>query len=296
MSSPSLMSQPLKQNAVAFMEIPSTTTVNHEAGWRCQGHLWSNLREVCDLLGICAPATSIGDETLFQHVRIKTGQRVHSIGQVFESLYIVHSGFLKTALNDEYGNEQVLNFPMKGDLLGIDGIHDQHHASEATALTDCDLIVLPYKKFSAMGRVYPELEQAILHVLSRELVQKQAMVGRLSALSAEAKVARFLTNLGERFSDLGYSGKCFNLRMTRQELGSYLGLTLETVSRTLSAFNELGYITVDQRQICLLDIDALNTLRRFPPTKGRCKAAEKVSSLVVANLIPQWKKDAAVLN
>lgn len=276
------------------IEINSTASNTHELAWRGHNHLWSDLREVCDLLNIAVPATAMKDETMFQHVRIKAGQRVHTIGQTFESLYIVYSGFLKTVLNDEYGNEQVLGFPMKGDLLGVDGIHNQHHASEAIALSDCDLIILPYKKFMAMGRVYVELEQAMLHVLSRELVQKQVMVSMLSALSAEAKVARFLTNLGERYRELGYSGKSFNLRMTRQEIGSYLGLTLETVSRTLSAFNEMGLIKVDQREICLLDTAALNSLRRLPPAKARSKVAEKVTSLVTKNLIPCWTPDTAV--
>ncbi|MFZ6774327.1 helix-turn-helix domain-containing protein [Undibacterium sp. SXout7W] len=269
----------------------------NEAGWRCHGNLWSNLREICELLRIPAPAASADEESLFQHVRFKAGQRIHTIGQSFDTLYIVNSGFLKTVLIDEYGNEQVLSFPMKGDLLGIDGIHNQHHASEAVALSDCDIILLPYKTFSTLGRTYIELEQAMFNVMSRELVREQLMIGMLSALSAEAKVARFLINLGERFSQLGYSGKSFNLRMTRHEIGSYLGLTLETVSRTLSAFNEMGFISVDQREICLLDTTALKTLRRLPPAKARSKVSEKVSALVGKNLLPQWGNEvAAVLN
>ncbi|MFZ6846797.1 helix-turn-helix domain-containing protein [Undibacterium sp. RuRC25W] len=270
-----------------------STNIN-EAGWRCHGNLWSNLREVCDLLHIAAPASSSNEEILFQHVRFKAGQRIHTIGQSFDTLYIVNSGFLKTVLIDEYGNEQVLSFPMKGDLLGIDGIHSQHHASEAVALSDCDVILLPYKAFTALGHTYAELEHAMFNVMSRELVREQLMIGMLSALSAEAKVARFLTNLGDRFSQLGYSGRSFNLRMTRHEIGSYLGLTLETVSRTLSAFNEMGLISVDQREICLLDPTTLKTLRRLPPAKARSKVSEKVSSLVGKKLLQQWSSEAAV--
>ncbi|CAN5748374.1 hypothetical protein BH11PSE12_BH11PSE12_07680 [soil metagenome] len=275
----------------------SFPVLSSEAGWRCQGNLWSNLHDVCDLLKIPSPASSNGEDALFQHVRYKAGQRIHTIGQHFENLYIVNSGFLKTVLIDEYGNEQVLSFPMKGDLLGIDGIYTQHHASESVALSDCDVVLIPYKTFSALGRTYAELEQAMFSVMSRELVREQIMISMLSALSAEAKVARFLTNLGERFSQLGYSGKVFNLRMTRHEIGSYLGLTLETVSRTLSAFNELGLITVDQRQIGIIDPVALKTLRRLAPTKSRSKVAktmgETVSALVGKNLLPQWNKDIA---
>ncbi len=281
-----------------FSTLTPAHHVNHVAPctdntWRHHGSLWSNLRQVCELLAIPAPAAADEDDNMFQHVRFKSGQRIHRIGQNFDTLYIVNSGFLKTIHIDEYGNEQVLSFPMKGDLLGIDGIHKQHYASEAIALSDCDMILIPYKTFAALGRTHAELEHAMFSVMSREIVREQAMISMLSALSAEAKVARFLTNLGERFSAMGYSGRSFNLRMTRQEIGSYLGLTLETVSRTLSALNELGMISVEQREINLIDPNALKTLRRLPPAKARIKVAEKVTALVNKNLLPQWNNEAA---
>jgi CRP/FNR family transcriptional regulator len=252
-----------------------------EAGWQRQGKLWSNLKELCDLLRIPSASSVASEEFLFQHVQFKTGQRIHTIGQPFDTLYIVHSGFLKTVLIDEFGNEQVLSFPMKGDLFGVDGIHTRRYASEAVALSNCDLILLPFKKFTALGRAHIELEHAMYSVMSRELVREQSMVSMLGALSAEARVARFLVSLSERFAEMGYSSKLFNLRMTRHEIGSYLGLTLETVSRTLSAFNEIGLITVDQRSIGIKDVDALKTLRRLPPSSSRAKqvASKKARQL-----------------
>lgn len=242
-----------------------------EAGWQRQGKLWSNLKELCDVLRIPHVPGNTDEELLFQHVQFKTGQRIHTIGQPFDTLYIVHSGFLKTVLIDEFGNEQVLSFPMKGDLFGVDGIHTKRYASEAVALSNCDLILLPFKKLTALGRAHPEFEHAMYSVMSRELVREQAMVSMLGALSAEARVARFLVSLSERYAEMGYSSKLFNLRMTRHEIGSYLGLTLETVSRTLSAFNEIGLITVDQRSIGIKDVEALRTLRRLPPSSARAK-------------------------
>ena len=254
--------------------VPSTLhSSSSEAGWQRQGKLWSNLKELCDLLRIPTTVSVNDEEFLFQHVQFKTGQRIHTIGQPFDSLYVVHSGFLKTVLIDEFGNEQVLSFPMKGDMFGVDGIHTKRYASEAVALSNCDLIILPFKKFTSLGRVHAELEHAMYSVMSRELVREQAMVSMLGALSAEARVARFLVSLSERFAEMGYSSKLFNLRMTRHEIGSYLGLTLETVSRTLSAFNEIGLISVDQRSIAIKDLDALKTLRRLPPSSSRAKQA-----------------------
>jgi CRP/FNR family transcriptional regulator len=259
-----------------------------EAGWQRQGKLWSTLKELCALLRIPVTSTMTDDDLLFQHVQFKTGQRIHTIGQPFDTLYIVHSGFLKTVLIDEYGNEQVLSFPMKGDLFGVDGIHTRRYASEAVALSNCDLVLLPFKKFIALGRAHVELEHAMYSVMSRELVREQAMVSMLGALSAEARVARFLVSLSERFADMGYSSKLFNLRMTRHEIGSYLGLTLETVSRTLSAFNEIGLITVDQRSIGICDVESLRTLRRLPPstTRNRQAAGRKAKQATVDDVPP----------
>ncbi len=244
-----------------------------EAGRQRHGKLWSNLKEVCDLLRIQLSANSgvSNEELLFQHVQIKAGQRIYTIGQPFDMLYIVNSGFVKTVLIDELGNEQVLSFPMKSDLLGVDGIHTKCYASEAVALSDCDLILLPFKKLASLGRTYVELEHAMYGVLSRELAREQAMICMLGTLSAEGRVARFLVSLSDKFAQMGYSSKMFNLRMTRHEIGSYLGLTLETVSRTLSALNEAGLINVDQKTIELNDIPALKTLRRLPPAKARVK-------------------------
>jgi CRP/FNR family transcriptional regulator, anaerobic regulatory protein len=259
-----------------------------DAGWQRQGRLWSNLKEICELLRIQPVSSNSDEELLFQHVQFKTGQRIYTIGQSFDTLYIVHSGFVKTVLIDEFGNEQVLSFPMRGDLLGVDGIHSRRYASEAVALSNCDVILVPFKKLTALGRVHLELEPAMYGVMSRELVREQAMVSMLGALSAEARVARFLVSLSERFAEMGYSSKFFNLRMTRHEIGSYLGLTLETVSRTLSAFNEIGLISVDQRAIGINDAEALKSLRRLPPSSSRAKqiASRKVKSATEPITVP----------
>ncbi len=99
-----------------------------DTSWQRQGKLWSNLKELCELLRIPATSSVNDEEFLFQHVQFKTGQRIHTIGQPFDTLFIVHSGFLKTVLIDEFGNEQVLSFPMKGDLFGVDGIHTKRYA------------------------------------------------------------------------------------------------------------------------------------------------------------------------
>jgi len=283
--------------------LKNTNAIQHtaigEASEQRQGKLWSNLKELCYLLRIPAAPSVNDEEFLFQHVQFKTGQRIHAIGQPFDTLFIVHSGFLKTVLIDEYGNEQLLSFPMKGDLFGVDGIHTKRLFTEAVALSNCDHISLPFNKFTALGRSFIELKHAMYRVMRRELVREHAMVSILGALSAEARVAHFLVSLSEHFAEMGYSSKLFNLRMTRHEIVSYLGLTLETVSRTLSAFNEIGLISVDQLSISIKDIDALRTLRRLPPSSSRSKAAGKRAREVAARaavleVSKEWNPIAAV--
>jgi CRP/FNR family transcriptional regulator len=255
--------------------IPTGTTPVAGSGRQRHRKLWSTLKEVCDQLTITAPASVLDEVTLFQHVQFKAGQRIHTIGQPFDMLYVVHSGFLKTVMVDESGNEQILAFPMKGDLFGIDGIHSKQFTSETVALSECDIILVPFKTFTALGRMHGDLESAIYGVMSRELVREQAMISTLATLSAEARVARFLAFLSERYTQMGYSGTQFNLRLTRHEIGNYLGLTLETVSRTLSAFNAIGLISIEHKAVVLNDLHALKTLRRLPPSQARVKMKEE---------------------
>ena len=272
-------------------QIPVVSASVNETSRQRHGKLWSSLKEVCDLLRIQISVNSSipNEEILFQHVQFKAGQRIYTTDQPFDTLYIVNSGFLKTVLIDEFGNEQVLSFPMKSDILGIDGIHSKRYASEAIALSDCDMILIPFRKLIALGRTHVELEHAMYGVMSRELVREQSMICMLGTLSAEGRVARFLVSLSDKFVQMGYSSRMFNLRMTRHEIGSYLGLTLETVSRTLSALNETGLIGVDQKTIELKDIDALRSLRRLPPAKARVKDnGEAKAKRNTRKPVPQW--------
>jgi CRP/FNR family transcriptional regulator, anaerobic regulatory protein len=226
---------------------------------------WCSLKDVCHLLAI--PSGDIDSDLQFQRRRIKTGHWVFGTGEKFDAVYIVYSGFLKNVLVDEAGNEQILGFPMKGDVLGVDGLHGDCYASQAIALTDCELVVIPFRELSHLGHDYAILENWLYRAISRELVREHAVIGLLGTLGAEARVARFLVSLSSRFAALGYSPTEFNLRMTRQEIGSYLGLTLETVSRSLSALHDAGLINVHQRAVVLKDLDALRTLQRLTASK-----------------------------
>jgi len=226
--------------------------------------LWSSLPDICKLLNTPFDHAMANEECRFQHVQYKAGQRIYTVGQTFEMLYIVSAGFLKNVMIDGDGNEQILSFPMKGDLLGVDGIHRNQYCSEVAALSDCTVILLPFKQLSLLGKTYVALENAMYGAMSRELMRDHTMVAMLSSLSAEARVARFIIYLSDRFAGMGYSSKQFNLCMTRQEIGSYLGMTLETASRMLSSFDQLGIISLKLRSVEILDLQALQKLRRMP--------------------------------
>lgn len=248
-----------------------------KAGHQCPGPLWSTLEDICAVLQLRSASHASG-KILFQHVQFRTGQRIHRLGEPFDTLHVVHAGFLKTVLLDDAGNERVLGFPMKGDMLGLDGIDTGRHTCETRALSDCDLILLPFKRLASLSRTNPDIEHLMYRMMSRELALRQSVIGTLGNLSAEARVAGFLVTLAERFAGMGYSGRVFNLRVTRQEIGSYLGLTLETVSRTISALNDARLIGVRGRTITILDADGLEALRRPPPTPTPRRQALRRSS------------------
>ena len=229
---------------------------------------WSSLSELCKLLDL--PEIDKAEDIQFQHKRIKAGQWIFSSGDKFESVYIVKSGCLKALLLDESGHEQILGFPLKGDVLGIDGMHAERYASHMVALTECELVVVPFSDLVDLGRQYAPMQSWFYSAIGRELVREHAIVALLGTLGAEARVARFLIFLSERFQVMGYSATHFNLHMTRQEMGSYLGLTLETVSRSLSALQDARLITINQRAVSLLNIELLRTLKKIQMPAPLC--------------------------
>ena len=222
---------------------------------------WSTLADVCELLQLGINTKDETLDVLFQHRHLKSGQQIYGIGQAFEALYVVNAGYLKTVLFDSEGNERVVSFPMKGDLLGSDGICADRHSNEVVALTDCDVIVIPFKQLLSLSHACQELEHLVYRVVSRQIVQENANLAALGSLRSDARVARFLAMEADRHAALNYSSQSFRLRMTRREIGSYLGLTLETVSRSMTALAAAGIITVDQRDIKILNPLSLRYLQ-----------------------------------
>ncbi len=254
-------------NTTTVLHTSTAPSTSPKPGARaCNGHAvkdtsGTSLAELCSLLGF--PAIVGDDNMRFLRRRVKAGQWVYATGEPLDAVYAVFAGSVKTLLIDPAGNEQILGFPQKGDLLGMDGIFGNRHASHAIALTDCELIVIPFNELSQRGAAAASLENWLFRATSRELSREHSLVGLLGTLSADARVARFLVSLSERFAAAGYSPRSFRLAMTRKDIGNYLGLTLETASRTLSALDAAGYINVDQREVEIKDMGALRTLERI---------------------------------
>jgi CRP/FNR family transcriptional regulator len=230
--------------------------------------LFSSILDIGELLQVnCSHRHELnGAGPQFHHRRVKIGELIYRLGQPFESLYIVRFGFVKTVLRNAEGDERVLTFSMKGSLLGFDGIHDNHYCTEAIALTDGELVVIPFEYLLGTKCFYRELETMIYMAISREFTEEHAGISLSSSLKSEARVAYFLEELAKRYAAIGYSSREFSLPMTRRDIGCYLGLSLETVSRSFSTLALLRIIAVHRQHIKILDPELLHRFHTSPLT------------------------------
>jgi CRP/FNR family transcriptional regulator len=221
-----------------------------------------NLRELCLPKQIIDSDMARVEQLVFARRRLKRGDSLFKAGDEFHALYAIRSGFLKTTVLNADGREQVTGFQMGGELLGLDGIGSRRYNGNAVALEDSEVCVLPFALIEELGREIPAIQRNLHSVLSREIVRDHGVMMLLGSMSAEERLAAFLLNLSRRFTARGYSASDFHLRMTREEIGSYLGLKLETVSRLFSRFQTDGLIEVQQKHVRIVDIPGLQALRR----------------------------------
>ena len=216
-----------------------------------------NLRELCLPVGLKRNEIESLDELVYTRKKVKRGESLFRTGDNFQSLYAIRVGFFKTRVATEDGRDQVTGFQMAGELIGIDGIVTDHHNCDAVALEDSEVCVIPYSKLEELSRKFEVLQHHFHKVMSREIVRDHGVMLLLGSMRAEERLAAFLLNLSQRFTARGYSSSDFILRMTREEIGSYLGLKLETVSRAFSKFQDDGLISVQQKHIRIGDIAGL---------------------------------------
>jgi CRP/FNR family transcriptional regulator len=240
---------------------------NNFMGCRSRHLPSSSFAAVCALLHISDAISDLNDEQRFTHLTVRSGQRVHLAGQACDRLFAVLSGCLKTVMFDELGKERVVSFPLPGDLIGADGIANARYMVEAVALTPSELVDLPLATLAEVGRRHHELEGAICGVMSRGLVREQVLIGARAGLHTHARMARFLLHLS-RHAASGNGDNHFELFMQRADMANYLGMAEETVSRTLSALEAKGLISIERRTICIKAPAALRTLQRLPRSRS----------------------------
>ncbi len=204
------------------------------------------------------------DELVTQRRRIKRGSALFSNGDKFNALYAIRVGFFKTCVTTEGGRDQVTGFQMAGEIMGLDGIVGDRHTCDAVALEDAEVCVMPYDRIEDLSRDVPALQTHVHRIMSREIVRDHGVMLLLGSMRAEERLAAFLLNLVQRLQARGFSSSELVLRMTREEIGSYLGLKLETVSRTFSKFAEEGIVEVKQRHVRILSSDALRAIVNTP--------------------------------
>ncbi|MDD2742511.1 MAG: fumarate/nitrate reduction transcriptional regulator Fnr [Rhodocyclaceae bacterium] len=219
-----------------------------------------NLRELCLPFGLSEAEMGRLDELVSSRRRLKKGDNLYRAGTRFDAIFAIRSGFFKTDVLLEDGREQVTGFQMSGELLGLDGISTEFHTCNAVALEDSEICAIPFTRLENLSREIKTLQHHFHKVMSREIVRDHGVMMLLGTMRAEERLAAFLLNLSQRFTARGYSHADFFLRMTREEIGSYLGLKLETVSRAFSRFQEDGHIAVQQKHVRILNVAGLKAL------------------------------------
>lgn len=219
-----------------------------------------NLRELCMPMGLNEQQLQRIDDIVATRRKVKRGATLFRNGEAFTSLYAIRTGFFKTCVATEDGRDQVTGFQMAGEIIGLDGIVNDHHTCDAVALEDAEVCVMPFDGLEEISREVTALQSHVHKVMSREIVREHSVMLLLGSMRAEERLAAFILNLVQRLHARGFSSSELVLRMTREEIGSYLGLKLETVSRTFSKFVEEGMVEVKQRHVRILDTAALQRL------------------------------------
>lgn len=227
-----------------------------------QQALW---REYPDLVlrpGAVAPFSSGSDTARLVNLmvgrrKVRQGEGLYRDRDPFLYLYAVQSGSFKSTLALADGCVQVSNFHMAGELLGLDGVAEGCHASSATALEDSEISTLSYAHLCELCAMTADVQACVMRVISREIVRGNGQVLLLGSLNSAQRLAAFLLNQSQRLSARGYSAVEFHLKMTRGEIGSYLGMTLETVSRTFGELQLQRLLTVERRHIVITNLDGL---------------------------------------
>jgi CRP/FNR family transcriptional regulator len=216
-----------------------------------------HLKELCLPCGLAGCDVERLDQLMFSRRKVKEGQVLYREGDKFQFIYAVRSGTFKSCMSLADGREQVSGFYLAGELMGLDGAAHGAHSSSVIALEDSEVCAIPYGRLTEVAAGNVSMQHIVSRLMSREIVREHSLMMLLGSMNAEERLSAFLLNLSQRMKARGFSATEFHLRMSRAEIGSYLGLKLETVSRTFSAFQQRRLLEVDKRHIRITDMEGL---------------------------------------
>ena len=217
------------------------------------------MHQLCLPMGLDEPEMQKLDGIIGRR-RVSREASLYRIGDKFVSLYAVRVGQFKTSQTNPDGARQITGFQMTGELLGMDAISTDTHQCDAVALEDSEVCEIPFARLEELFGEIPTLLRHFHRIMSKEITREQSVILLLGNMRAEQRFAAFLVNLSSRYAARGYSPTSFQLRMTREDIGNYLGLTIESISRLLSKLKKDGLLKVSNREIELTDLPMLKAL------------------------------------
>jgi len=217
----------------------------------------------CSMRAICMPpelsAEDLAklDTVICSSRSVKRGDTLYRTGDGFQSIYAIRVGSFKTVVMHRDGREHVTGFQIAGEALGLDGVCAGQHNCDAIALEDSAVCIIPFAKLEVLCRELRPMQHHIYQMMSSEIVRESAQMMLLGTMTAEQRLAAFLLNLSKRFKKRGFSAADFHLRMTREEIGCYLGMKLETVSRMFSKFQRDRLVCANGKTVKIVDPEGL---------------------------------------
>jgi CRP/FNR family transcriptional regulator len=243
--------------APAPAQTPATAGATRRGALRCTS---CSMRPICMPQGLTPDELQRIESLICPSRTIKQGETIYRANDPFQSIYAVRAGSFKTVVMHRDGRGHVTGFHLAGDSLGLDGVCFGHHSCDAVALEDSKVCIIPFHPLEAMCREVKAVQQHVHRLMGGEIVRESSQMLLLGTMTAEQRVAAFLLNLSARFKARGYSAAEFVLRMTRDEIGEYLGMKLETVSRMLSKFQHKGLVATQGKQIRIVDLEGLRQI------------------------------------
>ncbi|MDB4151575.1 fumarate/nitrate reduction transcriptional regulator Fnr, partial [Pseudomonadales bacterium] len=207
----------------------------------------------------------IVDAALKRSKPIQRNKTVFEAGDKFSSLYTVRSGAVKTFSVDREGDEHVIGFYLPGEMFGLDAINSGHHISSAKALETTAVCEIPFNRLEELSRRIPSMQSHMYRLLSHEISEDQQLQLLLGKKTAEERIGSFLLGLSSRYRQRHLSPTSFRLPMARTDIGNYLGLAVETVSRIFTRLQKNDILKVDGKEVCILDHHRLCEIAQKEP-------------------------------